>query len=510
MGEQDDLKGIWWHLLIVTWVMLMIGFPVSHGWAGGSPGEIVIAQSTDATSLDPAFRVDTATGNIQKHIFDSVLTRKADMSIGPGLAESVQRVSETRWMIKLRKGVSFTNGEPMNAAALKFSIDRILDPKLKAPSKSWWENFTNVRIVDDSTLEITTKSRDPLFPARLTLLVVVPPKYVKKAGDTKFSLQPIGTGPYELVEWRKDDHVTLKANPKYWGGMPPIDKVTFRVVPEELSRVAALQTGEADVVVGVSPAQAEHLRGAKGIRIEVAPTTRVMALQFDTEVAPGNQLKLRQAIAHAVNRDEIIKGLLKGYVQPVTSVFSPGIPGWPKGLETAFSYDPEQAKKLVSEINLGDAEIVMRSPSGRYPYDRDTALAVAGQLKKVGLNVKVRPEEWGVFFADLKRGKMSPVYLMGQGNVWIDPYPQLEAFFHSKGFLSTWSDPTFDALLESSSAAEGEARVKIFGQALQRLHETVAGVPLFAQVFSCGVNDRLRWKPRIDEVVWALDMAVTK
>jgi peptide/nickel transport system substrate-binding protein len=509
MRTKGFMTKIWVGLLAMSLITLMIlGFS-SHGVAADK-SEIVIAQSTDATSLDPAFRVDTATGNVQKHIFDSILTRKADMSIGPGLAQSVERVSETRWLVKLRRGVSFTNGEPMNAAALKFSIERILDPKLKAPSKSWWENFTEVKVIDDFTVEITTKTRDPLFQPRLTLLVAVPPKYVKDVGDTKFSLQPIGTGPYELVEWKKDDHVTLKANRNYWGGVPPIERVTFRVVPEELSRVAALQTGEADLIVGVSPAQAERLRGAKGHRIEVTPTTRIMCLQFDSDVAPGNQLKFRQAVAYAVNRDEIIKGLLKGFVQPVTSVFSPGIPGWPKEMDVSFPFDPERAKKLFSELNLGDAELVMRSPSGRYPYDRDTALAIGGQLKKAGLNIKIRPEEWGTFFAELKRGKMSPVYLMGQGNVWIDPYPQLEAFFYSKGFLSTWSDPTFDALLESSNLVEGEARVKIFGQALQRLHDTAAGVPLFAQVFICGVNDRLKWKPRIDEVIWAMEMTLTQ
>jgi peptide/nickel transport system substrate-binding protein len=510
MRKREHLLKRLRDILAMALFAVMIGGLASTGFSAGKSGAIVIAQSTDATSLDPAFRVDTATGNVQKHIFDSLLIREANMSVGLGLAESVERVSNTKWLVKVRKGVFFTNGEPLKAAAVKFSIDRILDPKLKAPSKRWWSNFTNVRVVDDYTVEITTKTRDPLFYARLTLLVVVPPKYVKEVGDTKFSLHPIGTGPYELVEWKKDDHITLKANKNYWSGVPSIEKVTFRVVPEELSRVAALQTGEADLIVGVSPAQAEHLRGVKGCRIEMSPTTRVMCLQFDADVPPGNQLKFRQAVACAINREEIIKGLLRGFVQPVTSVFSPGIPDWPQDMDTSFPYDPEKAKKLVSELNLGNTEILMRSPSARYPYDRETALAVGGQLKRAGLNIKVRPEEWGAFFADLKKGNMSAVYLMGQGNVWLDPYPQLEAFHHSKGFLSTWLDPEFDALLEASNTAEGDARTKIFGQALQRLHDQAGAVPLFAQVFIYGVKERLKWKPRIDNIIWALEMELTE
>ncbi len=510
MVKEKHLRTIFSLFLSLVFFWVVAGFFASAGFTAGKVNSVVIAQSTDATSLDPAFRVDTATGNVHMHIFDSLLIRKADMSISPGLAESVERITDTKWLVKVRRGVFFTNGEPANAAAVKFSIDRILDPKLKAPSKRWWSNFTNVKVVDDYTLEITTKGLDPLFYARMTLLVVVPPKYIKEAGDTKFSLYPIGTGPYKLVEWRKDDHITLRANKNHWSGVPSIEKVTFRVVPEELSRVAALQTGEADLIVGVSPAQALHLRNVKGRQIEMSPSTRVMCLQFDSDVPPGDQLKFRQAVAYAINRDEIIKGLLKGFAQPVTSVFSPGIPDWPKDVDTSFPFDLDKAKELVSELNLGGTEIVMRSPSGRYPHDRETALAVGGQLRKVGLNIKVRPDEWGAFFGDLKKGNMSALYLMGQGNVWLDPYPQLEAFHHSKGFISTWADPEFDALLEASNTAEGDARAKIFGQTLQRLHDQVGAVPLFAQVFIYGVNERVKWKPRVDNVIWALEMELTE
>ena len=473
---------------------------------GAAASSIVIAQSTDATSMDPAFRGDSATGNVQRHIFDPLLIRTPDMTIQPGLAESVRRVSDTKWVVKLRKGVTFSNGEPMNAEAVKFSLERILDPKLKAPTRQWWANFEKVEAVDEHTVEITTASLDPLFQARLTLLAVVPPKYLREVGDSKFSLQPIGTGPYKLTEWKKDDHATLIANPTHWGGKPTIERVTFRVVPEELSRVAALQTGEADIVVGLSPAQGDFLRTAKNLRVETAPGTRVMTLMFDPDAAPGGNLKFRQAVAHAVNREEIIKGLFKGYAVSLKSIFSPGIPFWPKEIDTAFPYDPEKAKKLVTELGLGNAEIVMRTSSGRYPFDRETALAIGAQLTKVGLNVKVRPDEWNSFFNDLKAKNMSAVFLMGQGNVWFDPYPQIEAFHYSKGFLSTWRDPEIDALLDASHKAEGAERAKVFGQALQKLHDTAAAVPLFAQVYIFGVNNRVKWSPRPDEQIWAAEM----
>ncbi len=490
--------------IFATMLAALLGMPTP----GHAETAIVIAQSTDATSLDPAFRVDSATGNVQRHIFDPMLIRKADMTIAPGLAESVEATSENTWIVRLRKDVSFSNGEPFNAEAVKFSIDRILDPKLKAPSKRWWSNFTNVAVVDPYTVEITTKGRDPLFWSRMTLLVVVPPKYVQEVGDAEFALNPIGTGPYTLSEWRKDDQIVLSANPDYWGGRPSIDTVTFRVVPEELSRVSALQTGEADIAANVSASQASHLQGVSGIRVEKAAGTRVMTVQFDLDVAPGADLKFRQAVAHAINRDEIVQGLLKGFATPVNSILSPGIPYWPSSEDSSFAHDSERAKALVAELGLGDQEIVMRSPSGRYPFDRETALAVGAQLAKAGLNVKVRPEEWGKFFDDLKNHNMSALYIMGQGNVWMDPYPQIEAFQHSDGFISTWRDPELDALMEESNVVTGDARAQVFGKTLQRIHDTVAAIPLFGQLFLYGVRDRVQWTARPDELIWTPEMAV--
>jgi peptide/nickel transport system substrate-binding protein len=469
---------------------------------------VVIAQSTDATSLDPAFRVDSATGNVQWHIFDTMLVRKADMTIGPGLAEAVEQQGADKWSVRLRKGVKFTTGEPLNAEAVKFSLDRILDPKSKAPSKRWWSNFKSITVVDENTVQIVTDGRDPLFSARLTLLAVVPPKHVQQVGDGEFARKPVGTGPYKLVDWKKDDQVVLEANTAYWGAKPTVDKVVFRVVPEEMSRVSALQTGEADVVANVSATQAAFLGSVQGLRIEKAAGARVMAVHFDPDVAPGDNLKFRQAVAHAINRQEIVQGLLKGFAAPLNSVLSSGIPFWPAKEDSSFAFDAAKAKALVAELGLGDKEIVMRTSNARYPYDRETALAVAAQLAKVGLNVKVRPDEWGKFFDDLKNRDMSALYLMGQGNVWTDPYPQLEAFHHSKGFLSTWRDPAIDALLDKSNEATGADRERIFGDALKRIHDTAAAVPLYGQLLLYGVRDRVQWKARPDELIWAPEMVV--
>ncbi|UCG88300.1 MAG: ABC transporter substrate-binding protein, partial [Gemmatimonadota bacterium] len=280
--------------------------------AGQSTGSIVIAQTTDASTLDPAFRVDTTTGNNILHIYDPLMMRGPDMEVVPWLAESVEKISDYVWEVKLRTGVYFTNGEPLNAEAVRFSLERILDPAMQSPMKRWFvtiASIDDVVIVDDYTLHFTTSSLDPLFQVRMTFLFPVPPLYVQRVGDTYFGLHPVGTGPYELVEWVRDDHISLRAKSDYWAGLPPIQDVTFRVIPEELSRVAALLNGEADLIVAISPYQAEFLRGVPGMRIESAPGTRVITVDFDIDVPPADQLKFRQLVSYAIDRDQIVNAL---------------------------------------------------------------------------------------------------------------------------------------------------------------------------------------------------------
>jgi peptide/nickel transport system substrate-binding protein len=472
--------------------------------------ELTIAQSTDAVSLDPAFRADTATGNVQKHIFDTVLHRGPDMKIAPQLAESVQQDGPTAWTVRLREGLTFSNGEPLDAAAVKFSIERMQNPDVKSPIRGWWTGFKTIDVVDPRTLRITTTAPDPLFRARMTLLAPVPPKYVRETGDSAFARKPIGSGPYRLVDWRRDDAVVLEPNPNYKGPKPTVERVTFRVVPEELSRVAALQTGEADVVAGLSPTQAAALENGPDARVERAASTRVMAVQFDNDETPGDNQKFREIVSYAIDRDAIIKGILRGYGVPAKSILSPGIPEWPSDRDFTVRHDLEKAKALVKELGFEGREIVMRTSSGRYPNDRETALAIGAQLQKAGLNVKVRPEEWNVFFEDLKNHRMSPVYLAGQGNVWLDPYPQIEAFHTTKGLLSAWSDPKIDELLAKSNEVAVEQRATVFTHILERIQETTAAVPLYAQQVLYGVRSGVEWKPRPDEQILAAEMAVKK
>lgn len=466
---------------------------------------LTIAQGADATTLDPKDRGSTATGNVILAVFDPLLVRDADMSIKSWLAKSVAQKDETTWVVNLEEGISFSNGEPLNAEAIKYSLDRILDPEKQAVIKRFFDGITGSTVIDEYTLEIDTEiPNDTLFHIRMTFLFPVPPQHVENVGDEAFSQSPLGTGPYEFVEWIKDDRIELRAQPDYWAGTMAYEQVTFTVIPEDLSRIAALRTGEVDVAVGIPPAQAEALEGREGLFVAGGdtPTTRVMVLTFDTSEPPADSLDFRKAVKYAVHPQPIIQGLFSGRAVPVNSSLSPGVPGWPQETDYTYPYDPDQAQALLDGLDLGNEEILLRTPRGTFPQDAETAQAVAGQLQEVGINAAVRAEEYGGFFDDLTAGEMSPLFLMGQGNVWLDPVPQLDAFYASEGFISTFADDQVDQYLQQASKeTNAEERSRIIGQTLQRLKEQAAGVPLFAQVFLYGVNDRVQWTPRPDVVV---------
>jgi len=475
-----------------------IGAPPARAQAAG--GTLVIGQTSDAASLDPAFSIDSSTGNVLRHIYETVLTRHADGSIGPGAAARADNLGPTEWRVTMRDGGRFSNGEPADAEAVRFSLDRLTDPATKAPQRSLYDKIKSARVESPTTLVFATDGPDALFEARMCNLMLVPPKHTAEVG-ARLTETPIGSGPYVLESWRRNDAVVLNAVPNYRGAAAKFGKLVFRDIPEEIARISAVKTGEAQIVTGISPSQADSLSRAGGVQVLKADSTRVMVLEFNAALEPANDVRFRRAVAHAINRDEIIKGLMKGYATPVDTIFASVIQGVPKGANGAFPYDPDLARKLIEELGLKGHEIELGGGAGHFPLDREIALVVGAQLRRVGLEVKVRPEEYGTFLADVKNRKVAPVFIQPHGNVWLDPVPQVVAFFYSKGFISAWRDPALDALIDQANAVLGAERVKLVGDIIARLHDEAICAPMFAYQFIYAAASGIKWQPRADEVI---------
>lgn len=482
--------------------------------ADGPSGELTVALSVDVTTLDPHMVSDLVTNGVLVNIYEGLLWRKPDSSeVVPQLAESYERIDDTTWEFKLRQGVKFHNGEDFNAEAVKFSLERSLNPEQKSPQRNFVAVIDEIQIVDDYTVRIITDGPVPSLPTRLTTLpaLIVPPAYTKEMGDQHLAANPVGTGPFKFVEWTKDDHLTIEANPDYWDGAPKVQKVVFRPITETSARIAALQTGEADIVTNLPPDQAAALENSGDFRVEGVPSVLVVYLSLDAvRDVPTAKKEIREAINLAIDRETIVNDILRGYGRVSASAVSPEVFAYDDTLEP-YPYDPERAKQLLQEAGAENLSLTIHGPSGRYAMDREILQAVAGYLQAVGIDASIQTHEWGEY-ASINYGRDEPgtLSLLGFGGYGTF-LPELVLYptFKSGERLSTTADPELDALMEEGqNELDPERRADLFKQAQRRIYDQYYRVSLHQQYDIYGVSDRVEgWSARGDQFILFKDIA---
>ncbi len=253
----------------------------SLAWAAPE-GKIVIAQGVDPTTLDTMNQQETPASVVATHLFDTLVERDQNLKIVPALAAELPKlVAPTTWEVKLRRGVKFHNGEDFNAESVKFSLERV---KSGLRASSNFRPIEKVDIVDPYTVRVQTSKPWPTFTTIMTFrqASMYPPKAYAGKDSAFISKSPIGTGPYKLVRWSKDEEIVLEANDQYWRGAPKIKTVVFRPIPDDAVRVAALQNGEVDVAVNIPPHLANIINNHPKIFLSTAPSIRTLQLMFVT------------------------------------------------------------------------------------------------------------------------------------------------------------------------------------------------------------------------------------
>ena len=264
-----------WRLIIL--LILSAGVP---GVAAAAPsGTVVIAQGVDPTTLDPMNHQETPAGVLARNVFDTLLERDDQLVVRPALAAEMPKlVAPTTWEFKLRSGVRFHNGEPMDAEAVKFSLERLVDPKLKLRGSPPFSPIDRVEIVDAMTVRVHTKAPWPILDTLVSTgqSAILPPKYYREKDAAVLARNPVGSGPFRFVRWVKDDRIELEANEQYWRGAPRVAKLVFRPIPDDAVRVAALQNGEIDVAVNIPPHLATVIAKHPKLFLSTAPSVRTM------------------------------------------------------------------------------------------------------------------------------------------------------------------------------------------------------------------------------------------
>lgn len=497
--------------VIVGLLSVFLG-PMTYVVAGApsraSISEVVIAQGADATTLDPQKQSDTDTGNVCMSIFDTMLVRDKNMAIQPALATDYKRISATEWEFNLRRDVTFHNGEPFNADAVKFTFDRVKDPATKALAASYFATISKCVVVDPYTVRFITTTADPIFLARMTNMFIIPPKYVKEKGDDFFSRNPVGTGPFRFVQWVRDDRVVVEANASYFRGKPAVNRIVWKAVPEMATRIAGVQSGEIDLVQAIPADQVGVLKASRDVSLVTTASAQLQMVNFNVSVAPGDNKNFRLAVAHAIDPRPIVTGLLDGYASVIEVPISGVIPNAPTNVKR-LAYDPAKAKEYLAKAGYpSGVSVDMVCQNGKYPMDKEIAQVIAQQLAQVGIKVNLKPTEYGQFQTMVKGKTISPLYVSGGNNVWFDADPQITAFYGTGGALSTYSNGALDELIvKGRTSMDAKERATTYEKAYALVRDEAAGIGIFNYTMVSAISSSLNWTARPDARIMAFDIS---
>ena len=502
---------------------LALALIVVPGLAWAAPqGKIVIAQGVDPTTLDTQNQQETPASVVASHLFDTLVERDQNLKIVPALAEELPKlVAPTTWEVKLRRGVKFHNGEEFNAESVKWSLERV---KTGLRASSNFRPIEKVDIVDPYTVRVQTSKPWPIFPTIMTSrqASMYPPKAYAGKDSAFISKNPIGTGPYKLVRWSKDEEIVLEANDQYWRGAPKIKTVVFRPIPDDAVRVAALQNGEVDVAVNIPPHLANIINNHPKIFLSTAPSIRTLQLMFVTHeydaqhklVGPYKGVtadkRVRQAIAYALDVDEIIKGVLDGKAMRTATLLTPLHFGYDPALKP-IKQDLGKVKQLLTEAGFpGGLELTLNSPQGRFVRDNEGAEAVTVQLTKAGIKTQLKTFEFVSYLNTLVYvHKPGPVWLIGWGTGTVDAETVYGPLFRTGSNLGNYHNADFDGMVDQAQTQMDEKqRLATYHRINKLWIDDMPAVPLYQQLDLYGASKRLNWKARSDELIKAYDMSL--
>jgi peptide/nickel transport system substrate-binding protein len=477
--------------------------------------EIVVGLGAEPRSMLAVTIVDWTTNNMLEHIYDRLLDRDAKtLKAKPMLATAWKVVNDTTWEFTLRQGVRFHNGEPFNAHSVKATMEYALDPASKShyATAAYWKPVKEVQVVNDYTVRFVTEKPLPslIDQASLTASLMMPAKALKEQGPRALAQKPIGTGPFKFVEWRRDERLVLERNPDYWGGPADASRVTFRFIPEFSARMAALLSGEIDIMKDVPPHALEAVERSGRAKVRSTVSSRINYLALvNLKPGPMQDLRVRRAMNHAVDVDELIKQVLKGHATRMCGPLSPANVDFSP--VECYKHDPARAQALFKEAGVDPTRLALTldSPSGRYPLDKDVSLAIAAQLQRVGIKVNVVVNEWGTHLDKIKNRNTGDLFFLGWGPaLWgqgtIEPLFKADATYSSYGNNKVIDEKIARAV----TLVDPRARAAAYGELQKIIHDEAPWVFLWQQHDLYGVASHIEWSPRADEKVWMYEARI--
>jgi len=490
-----------------------------------APNAVMAGQDTLTVALDSKFAA------VEKYIIThqqivrlwsclggNVLYRDAETKkLDPERSQltSWKNLNETTWEFTIRKGLKFHTGNPMSAADFKFTIEEgILNPERKAKHRTRYKWIKEVKVIDDLTFQIITHKPFPITLDRLAAFSVYDAKYIKEKGWDHFMEHPVGAGPYMMDTWKKGQYLSLKAFPDYWRrGYPKIEKMVFRIIPEFATRVAELRAGSVDVIYNVDPDKLDQISSDNKLKVVGGPIPRLIFYQFDgsgrASETPLTDKRVRLAIWQALDREKIVKRLLRGQGQVVDTLSMPFLFGYNPD-QKGYPYSPQEAKALLKEAGYEKGfEIDIWQYYGEQNLFNTAAI---GQLGKIGIKVNIKDFRGNIGQLVKKRnsGQVTGIgnYSWGTGGIFDNA--QLLNLWFSKGNKKNYNpDPEIENwLAEADATLDNQVRQELFFKVQKKLIDEVYVMPLFVKYENWGarkdVNMNLTaWGfPRYYEMTW--------
>ena len=481
----------------------------ASGTSSNDSTTLTLAINADILTTDPQALNNGTTTSVLYNVFSNLVKYDDAGEIVMDLAESYELLEDqVTWEFKIREDAVFHDGTPVTAEDVAWSLTRVMTDE----SSSDYMNFSPLAeavAVDDYTVHVV--SDDP-YPIMLQLLckggaAVLPKAYFEENGEEAWLANPIGSGPYQLTEYVKDDHVTLVPFADYYGEQnPDWEEVIFRVVPESSTRVGELIAGNVDAVNMVIPTEWERVNGNEGTAVVNGPSTRVYQLALKTDKGPTADLRVRQAIDLAIDDQTIVDTILQGAGTPMLTRVPSGVNGCNEDLVGKYNYDPERAKELLAEAGYPDGfSMKIEAPTGRYTMDAEISQAIVAMLSQVGITVDLQLLESSAYSNVFSAHSAEDGFMTCFGLGFFDAsYGMIGYFGVNTSGESNWNNQEYiDMYYEAEFNMNEEERTQLFQEMQQMVADEVPYAIICQIDNSYGVKDSITMTPRLDDV-WNL------
>ncbi len=476
-----------------------------------------VANQGDALSMDPHSLNESLQLSVTGNVFEPLVTRDRNFKLAPALATDWKQTAPTVWRFNLRKGVKFHDGTPFTAEDVIFSYQRSKDEG--SDMKSYVGQIKEIKKIDDYTLDFITGAPFPILPELFTNWLMMSKKWCetnqatrpvdrRKGIENAASFRANGTGPYRLRERQPGVRTTFSRNGSYWGKIDGnVDEVIFTPIGNDATRVAALLSGEIDVMEPVPVQDVERIKATPKLKVMQGPELRVIFLGMDQKrdelqysnvkgKNPFKDKRVRQAFYQAIDIDGIQKTVMRGAATPVALLLPPQVNGFDPSLAKRLPYDVEGAKKLLTEAGYpAGFEVKMNCPNDRYVNDERICQAVAANLAKIGVKINLEAETKGTYFPKILSRNTS-FYMLGWTSSTVDVHNVLYPIMSSPGEggrgqfnLGAYSNAKVDELTQKiGSETDLKKRGEMIHEALKIHQDEIGHIPLHQQALNWGMK----------------------